>query len=452
LFLVIQPSGAKSWALRFRSPVERDGKGQRKAKKLTLGSVVLTSSAAEPVIGHALSLGQARMLATAALEDVRRGIDPTAVRREEKAAAKQEAMADNTVDAAMVEFLKRYKGKKRQGLRDSTRLLTAHYLGLKPDPKKPGEWIKRTNGGVLRQWSGKALASIGKRDAISLLEGLVGDDGKRGGVTANRTLTTLKTFFSWAVKRDLLAASPVAALDAIASEVSRERTLSDVELTACWKVASSWIADPKEKNDSFGRFLQLLILLGQRRDEIRGAPRDEFALDGATVTLDGGNQWRGALWTLPAKRAKNGREHLIPLSEKAVGILKSCPKVKGSDYFFTTTGTTPISGLSKAKQRFDKEMLTELRKVDPDYVLAPWTPHDLRRTFSSGLQRLGFPIEVIEECLNHKSGTRSGVAGVYAKYRYLQEKARAFEAWARHVDDIVNGRAADNVVEFRVQA
>jgi integrase len=446
LFLVVQPSGAKSWALRFRSPIERDEDGQRKAKKLTLGTFTDKASDAKPAIGHPLTVGQAHMLATSVKEDIRRGIDPTAIRREEKAAAKVEAMTDNTVDAAMVGFLKRYKGKKRQGLRDSTRLLTAHYLGLKPDPEKPGEWLKRTNGGVLKKWSGRSLTSITKRDAIVVLDKLV-DAGN--GVTANRTLTNLKTFFTWAVKQDMLIASPVATLDAVASEVSRERILSDLELTAAWKVATAWVADPKNKNDNFGRLVQLLILLGQRRDEIREATRIEFALDGAAVAIDGGTPWHGPLWTLPAKRAKNGREHLIPLSEKAVEILKSCSKVKGSGYFLTTTGTTPISGLSGAKKRFDKEMQAELRKADPAYVLAPWTPHDLRRTFSSGLQRLGFPIEVIEECLNHKSGTRSGVAGVYAKYRYLSEKTRAFEAWARHVDALANGRLTNNVVPFR---
>ena len=116
------------------------------------------------------------MLTTAAAEDVRRGIDPTHVRRKEKAEAKREASRDDTIDAAMIEFLKRYKGRKRQGLRESTRLLTAHYFGLKPDPDSPGEWQKSGNG-VLGKWSGRPLASITKRDAITLLDGLVNSVG-----------------------------------------------------------------------------------------------------------------------------------------------------------------------------------------------------------------------------------------------------------------------------------
>src|SRR3954454_4993948 len=151
LFLVVHPSGVKSWVFRFRSPVACDQAGQRAPKKLTLGPLALTPSPAQPQIGHPLTPSQARMLATAAAEDVRRGIDPTHVRRHEKAEAKREAIRDDTIDGAMVEFLKRYKGRKRQGLRESTRLLTAHYFGLKPNPENPGDWMKSGNG-VLGKW------------------------------------------------------------------------------------------------------------------------------------------------------------------------------------------------------------------------------------------------------------------------------------------------------------
>jgi hypothetical protein len=189
------------------------------------------------------------MLATAAAEDVRRGIDPTHIRRQEKVAAKREAIRDDTIDAAMLEFLKRYKGRKRQGLRESTRLLTAHYFGLKPDPENPGDWQKSGNG-VLGKWSGRLLAIITKHDAITLLDGLV-DSGR--GVTANRTLTVLKTFFDWCVDRDMRESSPVASLDPFAHETERERKLSAAELVAAWKVAD-------REGYPFGRLVQSLIL------------------------------------------------------------------------------------------------------------------------------------------------------------------------------------------------
>jgi integrase len=434
LFLVVQTTGAKSWALRFRSPIERMN-GQRKAKKLTLGTFALTPSDSEPAIGHPLTVGQARMLATAAMEDIRRGIDPTHVKRETKAAAKIEAMSDNTVDAAMVEFLRRYRGRKKQGLRESTRLLTAHYFGLKPDPDRPGEW-KRTGNGVLKSWSGRPLGSITKHDVITLLDRLV--DGGHG-VTANRTLTNLKTFFDWCVKRDMREASPVAALDAPAEEVSRERVLPDPEIVALWRAAEA-------DGYPFGKLMQLLLLTGARRDEMREAPRSEFELNGTSIPLPTGGTWRGQLWTLPGARSKNGREHLVPLSPMAAEILESLPTIKGKGLLFTTTGETPISGLSKAKTRLHSAMLAELRKADPNYVLEPWSPHDLRRTFYSGLQRLGFSIEIAEACVNHTSGTLRGVAKVYGRYQYLAEKTAAFEAWGRHVEALVSGRPVDNVI------
>lgn len=437
LFLVVQATGAKSWALRFRSPIERIN-GQRKAKKLTLGTFALTPSDSKPAIGHPLTVGQARMLATAAMEDVRRGIDPTHVRRAEKAAAKVEAMTDNTVDAAMVEFLKRYKGRKRQGLRESTRLLTAHYFGLKPNPEHPGEW-KKSGNGVLKSWSGRPLASITKHDAITMLDSLV-DSGR--GVTANRTLTNLKTFFDWCVDRDMRASSPVTSLDAFAHETERERKLTAAELVAAWKVAD-------KEGYPFGRLVQSLILLGQRRDELRELPRTELDLKGDPIALDDGSRWSEPTWTIPKERTKNGREHLVPLSPLAVKLLKSLPTIKGKGLLFTTTGETPISGLSKAKKRFDEAMLVELRKSNPDATLEPWTLHDLRRTFYSGLQALGFSIEIAEACVNHSSGTIRGVARVYARHKYLREKTQAFAAWARYVDDLVHGRTASNVVDFQ---
>jgi integrase len=438
LYLVIHPSGAKAWALRFRSPIERDADGARKAKKLTLGTLANEATDDEPQIGRPLSLSQARVLATGALEQVRRGVDPTHERRAEKAASRDEAISRsiNTVDAAMIEFLKRYRGKKKQGLRDSTRLLTAHYFGLKLDPDKPGEW-KKSGNGVLGHWSGKPLASITKGDAIVLLDKLV-DAGH--GVTANRTLTNLKTFFGWCVKRDMLAVSPVAALDAVAEEHSRERTLSDAELVALWKAADA-------EGYPFGKLMQLLLLTGARRDELRDMPRSEFELT-ASIKLGNGNIWQGPIWTLPAARAKNNREHLVPLSPLTVEILESLPRIGKSALLFTTTGDTPISGLSKAKARLDEAMRAELRKSDPKHVWKDWTPHDLRRTFYSGLQGLGFSIEIAEACVNHTLG---GVAGVYGRHKYLTEKTAAFAAWARHVDGLVNGRPAANanVVAFR---
>jgi integrase len=183
----------------------------------------------------------------------------------------------------------------------------------------------------------------------------------------------------------------------------------------------------------FGSLAMLLVLTGARRDELREAPWSEFDLSAKQ-------------WALPAARAKNNREHIVPLSEAAIAILKDLPRLKGG-LLFSTTGNTPASGLSGAKARIDALMLAEMQKVDPKYKLAPWTWHDLRRTVASGLQRLGFPIEIVEAVLNHKSGTLRGVAGIYARHDYFDEKTAALEAWGRHISGLINPAA--NVLRLR---
>jgi integrase len=418
LYLTVHPTGAKAWALRFRSPIERDAAGQRKAKKLTLGPLANEPNDDEPQIGRPLSLTQARVLATGALEQVRRGIDPTHERRTEKAASRDEAISRsaNTVDAAIIEFLTKYKGPKKRGLRDSTRNLTAYYFGLKPDAEKPGEWIK-TGAGVLKRWSGRPLASITQHDVQTLVDAIA--DG--APVSANRTLAALKTLFKFYVKRQSLLTSPAALVDAPAAEESRDRTLSDAEVKAVWQAADA-AAYP------FGRLVQLLLLTGARRDELREAPWAEFDLDGDTP-----------YWSLPGDRVKNGNEHSVPLSSWAKQILRGMPRIKGRGLLFTTTGETPYSGLSKAK-----------RALDTASGVTGWTLHDLRRTAATGMaERCGVQPHIIEAALNHVSGeSKRGVAGIYNRARYADDIRRALQAWADYVDALVNYNAA-NVVRIR---
>jgi integrase len=392
LYLVVQPTGKKSWALRYRTG--------GKPAKLTLGPLASEPDAAEPVLGHALTLSEARATATKALNQIKRGIDLAAVRKEEKTRAREQH--SDTVDKAMIEFMLRYKGRKRQGIRESTQYLTGHHLGLKLE----GDAWKPTGRGILKHWSGRPLASITKREAIALLEKMA--DSTEKGVTANRALTVLKTFFGWCVKRDMLAISPVAAIDAPSTEETRERILTDAEIKTLWAAADA-VGYP------YGRLIQLLLLTGARRDELRQATWSEFDLESKT-------------WTLPGARVKNGRDHLVPLSPLAIDILRSLPRIGQGRLLFTLNGRVPYNHLD----------MPEAMKLAEH-----WTPHDLRRTFATGLQALEVPVEVIEEALNHKSGTRSGVAGIYARHRYVAERTQALEAWAEHIDTLVKGEQSN---------
>ena len=161
-----------------------------------------------------------------------------------------------------------------------------------------------------------------------------------------------------------------------------------------------------------------------------------------------------ALWTLPAARSKNRREHAISLSVSALEILRSLPRVERSGFVFTTTnGRVPVSGFNKAKDRFDNA-IGELRaQAGSEEPIEPWVFHDLRRTMATNLQKLGVRLEVTEAVLNHVSGSRAGIVGVYQKHDYATEKRQALEAWAKRVEEIVSGVATPptNVVESKAR-
>src|SRR5262249_53059037 len=153
---------------------------------------------------------------------------------------------------------------------------------------------------------------------------------------------------------------------------------------------------------------KMLVFTGQRRGEVTGMRWSEI-------------DWERRIWTIPSLRSKNQQSHEVPLSEPVLQLLRSMPRFLGSDYVFTTTGNTTISGFSRAKRRVYAAVGT-----------TDWRTHDLRRTAASGMARLGTPPHVVEKVLNHKSGTISGVAAVYNRYGYEAEKREALARWAIH--------------------
>src|SRR5882762_7954932 len=184
LYLVVQPDGAKSWAVRFRSPIERDDSGNRKTKKLTLGPVADDDKAGdgEPTIGQPLTLADARSLAAEALRKVKRGIDPATELRAEKQKSRHSAREarSSLVEDVFAEFLAKHV-RKRNGdpVRESTRRKTGRLLGLEPDKaakenERLSRWIPRTpRGGVLAHWAGRDSKSITKRDVLDLIDAIV---------------------------------------------------------------------------------------------------------------------------------------------------------------------------------------------------------------------------------------------------------------------------------------
>jgi integrase len=135
-----------------------------------------------------------------------------------------------------------------------------------------------------------------------------------------------------------------------------------------------------------------------------------------------------ALWEIPRHRTKNNHSHLVPLSRGIRDLLLGLPRV--GDLVFTTTGETPVSGFGKVKARLDAH-IDSMRQSDGLQTMSPWTLHDLRRTMVTVMnERLGIAPHVVEAVVNHISGlAKAGVAGVYNRALYLDDRRRALQSW-----------------------
>jgi integrase len=217
----------------------------------------------------------------------------------------------------------------------------------------------------------------------------------------------------WAVDREWLDANPAAAIKKRKIEASRERVLSRDELRAIWQAADA-LGAPS------GPLVKMLILTGQRRDEIRCMEHAEL-------------DWKDKVWTLPAARNKGKRDHIVPVVGAVADLIQTLP-VYG-DYVFTVSGRKPYAGMKRLKEILDHKS-----------GVRDWVLHDIRRTVRSGLAELRVPEEVAERILNH---ARKGMTKIYDRHRYLDEMRTALDAWAEHVAFIVgDARDAENVVRL----
>ncbi|MFZ5690552.1 MAG: tyrosine-type recombinase/integrase [Pseudomonadota bacterium] len=426
LYLVIQPNGSKSWAVRYRSPIELDGKGQRKAKKLTLGPCA--EGATKTEIGGPLSLRGARKLATDAMVKVKLGIDPASERRAAVDQRREEAKVDDTIEAVFDRFMVRRVKKRSQVALRQTSLAEDRRMfktRIAPEKKVRGKPSLR----------GKRIQDITKRDILQLLDSIVDE----APVMANRVLALLRRFFNWCIEQAMIDVSPCAGVLPPGVEKKRERVLNHLEIVALWRAAEI-------RGYPFGKIAQLLLLTGQRVDEVREARRAEFDLT-------------AGVWTIAGQRTKNGVVHDVPLSPQVINVIKSIPEVDGGALLFgrmfarsdreDDDEERAVSGMSRATSLLRSDLHKQLLKDDPAANEPEhWTLHDLRRTLYTGLQELGFSIEIAEAVTNHISGTRAGVARTYARHRYAREKREALGAWGRYVDALVSGKNKDDALRI----
>jgi integrase len=360
--LRIREGGKRTWIVQYRVGA--------KQRRVTLGTTAT------------LDAEKARKAAKTALSKTHLGQDPQAEKLEAR------AQAAVTLGSVVDTYLERYATKR---LKASTLTDVERYL--------------RRHWGALSRLQARKVT---RADVAARLGGIANESGV---YAANRARAALGALYAWAIAEGLVDANPVVGARKTADEVARDRVLTDEELSLIWRHAGE---------GDFGAILRLLILTGQRREEVAAMAWAEMDTAGAT-------------WRIAGDRTKNARPHEVPLSQSALAILGARARSEGRALVFGSRG--PFSGWSKAKAALDARMAAEL-----GHGPSAWRLHDIRRTVATRMADLGVQPHVIEAVLNHVSGHKAGVAGVYNRATYAVEKRHALGMWGQHVASLAEGR------------
>jgi integrase len=378
----------------------------------------------------AVALSKAREAAAAVMGDVAKGRNPAAERKDAATAERARRVRNRLTLRVLIEDWNRLHLASRRPRYAAEAMRALHY--------------------ALADLLDDAAEDLDRAAVVRALDALVrrrkrkegGGAGKPKGVAmTSRTAAYGRAAFAWAMKRGAVHTNPFADLPLAKNVGKRERVLSDQEIAEIWRAAgdATW---------PYGTIVRLLILTGQRRGEVAGMTWGEISEN-------------LAMWTLPGERTKNGAAHTVPLSTVACDLLRAAlpedtnePLASGEFVLPGAIGT-PFAGWSKAKRALDKA-INDARAIAAKAAgrtpapLALWSLHDLRRTVATGLQRLGVRLEVTEAVLNHISGSRGGIAGVYQRHDWAAEKRAALDAWAaRVVANFADAPESQRVVRLR---
>ena len=332
----------------------------------------------KPQFPH-LELAAARIRARQIISDAQGGIGPEVrQKREEK----------GTFGAVVADFLADYA--KNHRTKDE---------------------MKRYINGDLAEWHDRQIAEITRSD----IKELIRKKARTAPIAANRLLSLISRIFSWALKEEIIDASPAMRLDRPGKEVERERALSEDEIKTVWaafdKLGYPW-----------GSLFKMLLITGARRSEVGGMRWSEITAEG---------------WRLSADRSKGAKGHLVPLSSLAREVLEGVPRI--GEFVFRWHHDKEMSGWSKATARLHKH-------TGP---MEPWRLHDLRRTFATQLRTIGVDRLVVSKLLNH---AEAGVTQIYDRYSADPEKTAAMERWANRLRAILAGeQTSSNVVQMAVR-
>jgi len=355
-----------------------------------------------------LTPSQARELAQQRAGEVAAGRDPLAEQEADRAKVKTAV----TLGSAVPTYLDDRKDEFRASvLVEQRRYLERYWQPLHDTPLKD---IKREN-------------------VVANIDRIAKDHGR---VAADRARTALSAFFTWAIDKSYCVDTPVRNIKRRNTKGARTRKLSEDELVEVWKACL---------DDDYGRIVKLLILTGQRKSEI--GDLDSREIDAGKRQIE-----------LPPRRTKNGREHLVPLSGEALAILKGVQHRKDRDFVFGR-GQGGFSGWSKAKKELNERIAKARKAAGIKGSMEKWTIHDIRRSVVTRLvesrihpddpkktYRFALP-HAVEMLVNHISGHKAGIAGVYNAADYLPERRQALDMWGQHIAALIAGRES-NVIHF----
>lgn len=398
LLLIVQTNGKKSWAYRGRHPVTK-----RPLKK-TLGSYPSHSlaKARDWAIGHR----QAR----------ERGVD---LDDDREAKAAEDARQRKIAEERQTKTLNWYWET----------LYDPRYVERQRDKRE----TRRLYDSFLRGPVGSiCIFDIDHDHLAAVIEGVFG----RAPAVSNRLLSLTKTMFKRAA-RELrsvtgLKTSPAENLPRLHTQVSRSRVLDDRELGYLLEAFDA-LADAKPYIRTYVAIIRLTLETGVRITEAREAVWSEFNLDECS-------------WVIPGERTKNHRPFLITLPKEVVDRLKAAKEAQNSGWVFPSHRDTGkcFNGVSKTQEAL--WLKTKEIAATDGYALERWSAHDLRRSFRTGLRAIGhrqrlnhiLTSDVLEALLNHVSGaSKAGVAGVYDRYEYAEEKREALEIWYAHLQGLI---------------
>jgi integrase len=401
--LRVTKAGAKSWIVFYRV------RGQAKNERYTIGS-----------LADFPDVAKARDIAREIKQKAAKGEDPKAEQRSPPAAA------GLTVDELIGEYLTRWARPKKRSADEDERMLRRELLGTDTE----GNDIAGID--LAKTWRKRPITDIRRRDIVLLLDRIV-DRGSP--IMANRALAGVRRMFNFAIERGLIELTPCVKVKPPGIEMTRERNLTDEEIPALWNALER---APMEAN--IRRLLRFMLVTVQRKGEIIGLHKREIDRE-------------RAIWTIPADRVKNKRDHVVPLSPLALEIIdeKNEPKERRSEeeagWIFPSSRTGlpyevrsidhAMRGLFEHRppQKGHKRRSTNTKPPPALAGFVPATPHDLRRTGATKMRELGISKDDVKLVLNHKD--RSVTGRHYDRYEGLREKRHALETWARKIETLL---------------